>query len=100
MFVTGTGGDGSYADLQSKADSSHRDAVIADIGFAAAHLVHVGLIVWLGIASGQVPLHGWILWFFLVALFFAYLLTQGRGMAERKHWPRVRRGQHAFCPTG
>ena len=34
MFVTGTGGDGSYADLQSKADSSHRDAVIADVGFA------------------------------------------------------------------
>lgn len=44
------------------------------LSFAAAHLVHVGLIVWLGVASGQLPLHGRILWFFLVALFFAYLL--------------------------
>ena len=32
------------------------------------------LIVWLGIVIGQIPLQGTILWFFLVALFFAYLL--------------------------
>ena len=44
------------------------------LGFAAAHLIHVVLIVWLGIVIGQIPLQGTILWFFLVALFFAYLL--------------------------
>jgi hypothetical protein len=44
------------------------------LAFAAAQLVHVVLIVWLGIVIGQIPLQGTILWFFLVALFFAYLL--------------------------
>jgi hypothetical protein len=44
------------------------------LAFAAAHLIHVGLIVWLGIVTGQVPLQGGLLWFFLIALFFAYLL--------------------------
>ena len=33
-FVTGR--DGSYADLESRADSAHREAVLADIGFATA----------------------------------------------------------------
>jgi hypothetical protein len=45
------------------------------LSFAAAHLVHAGLIVWLGIASDQVPLQGWVRWFFLVALFVTYLLA-------------------------
>jgi hypothetical protein len=44
------------------------------LAFAAGHLIHVGLIVWLGILTGQVPLQGGLLWFFLIALFFAYLL--------------------------
>ncbi|HLK37917.1 MAG TPA: hypothetical protein VKU41_14245 [Polyangiaceae bacterium] len=33
-FVTGR--DGSYADLASRADSAHREAVLADVGFATA----------------------------------------------------------------
>ena len=45
------------------------------LSFAAAHLVHAGLVVWLGIASGQVPLQGWVRWFFLAALFVTYLLA-------------------------
>ena len=45
------------------------------LSFAAAHLVHAGLIVWLGVASGQVPLQGWVRWFFLAALFVTYLLA-------------------------
>jgi hypothetical protein len=45
------------------------------LSFAAAHLVHAGLIIWLGIASAQVPLQGWVRWFFLAALFVTYLLA-------------------------
>ena len=33
-FVTGQ--DGSYSDLQSRADSAHREAVIADVGFGVS----------------------------------------------------------------
>jgi hypothetical protein len=45
------------------------------LAFAAAHLVHVGLVVWLGIILGRVPLSGGLLLFFLVALFATYLLA-------------------------
>lgn len=45
------------------------------LSFASAHLVHIGLIVWLGIILGRVPLSGGLLWFFLVALFFTYVLA-------------------------
>ena len=45
------------------------------LSFASAHLVHVGLIVWLGVILGKVPLSGGLLLFFLVALFFTYLLA-------------------------
>ena len=45
------------------------------LAFAAAHLVHVGLIVWLGTILGRVPLSGGLLLFFLIALFAAYLLA-------------------------
>jgi hypothetical protein len=43
--------------------------------FAAAHLVHVGLVIWLGVIMGRVPLSGGLLLFFLVGLFFTYLLA-------------------------
>jgi hypothetical protein len=43
--------------------------------FATAHLVHVGLIVWLGHVLGRVPLSGGLLLFFLIALFATYVLA-------------------------
>ena len=45
------------------------------LSFASAHLVHVGLVVWLGVILGKVPLSGGLLLFFLVGLFFTYLLA-------------------------
>jgi len=45
------------------------------LAFAAAHLVHIGLIVWLGTILGRVPLSGGLLLFFLIALFATYLLA-------------------------
>jgi len=43
--------------------------------FASAHLVHIGLVIWLGVLMGRVPLSGGLLLFFLVGLFFTYLLA-------------------------
>jgi hypothetical protein len=45
------------------------------LAFATAHLVHIGLIVWLGTILGRVPLSGGLLLFFLIALFATYLLA-------------------------
>jgi hypothetical protein len=45
------------------------------LAFAAALQVHIGLVVWLGIVIGQIPLGGSLLLFFLVALFCTYLLA-------------------------
>ena len=45
------------------------------LAFAAAHLVHVGLVIWLGVLMGKVPLSGGLLIFFLVGLAFTYLLA-------------------------
>ena len=45
------------------------------LSFASAHLVHVGLVIWLGVILGKVPLSGGLLLFFLVGLFFTYLLA-------------------------
>jgi len=45
------------------------------LAFATALQVHIGLVVWLGVVVGQIPLRGSLLWFFLVALFFTYLLA-------------------------
>jgi len=39
------------------------------------HFVHVGLVIWLGVILGKVPLSGGLLLFFLVGLFFTYLLA-------------------------
>lgn len=45
------------------------------LSFAAAHLVHIGLVVWLSYLLGRVALTGGLLIFFLVGLFFVYLLA-------------------------
>jgi len=45
------------------------------LSFASAHLVHIGLVIWLGVILGRMPLTGGILLFFLIALFFTYLLA-------------------------
>ena len=45
------------------------------LAFATALQVHIGLVVWLGVVTGHIPLQGAILLFFLVALFCTYLLA-------------------------
>jgi len=63
------------------------------LSFASAHLVHVGLIIWLGIILGRVPLSGGLLLFFLIALFFTYLLAGlsfGGVKALGPVWPPLR----------
>ena len=45
------------------------------LAFATALQVHIGLVVWLGVVIGQIPLQGGILLFFLIALFCTYLLV-------------------------
>jgi hypothetical protein len=52
-----------------------RQARALGLAFAAALQVHIALVVWLGVVIGQIPLQGSVLWFFLVALFFTYLLV-------------------------
>jgi hypothetical protein len=52
-----------------------RSARNLGLAFAAALQVHIGLVVWLGLVIGQIPLQGGLLLFFLVALFFSYLLA-------------------------
>lgn len=63
------------------------------LSFASAHLVHVGLVVWLGTILGKVPLSGGLLLFFLIALFFTYLLAAlsfGGVKALGPAWPPLR----------
>jgi hypothetical protein len=63
-----------------------RHARVLGLAFATAHLVHIGLVIWLGVVIGQIPLQGVGLWFFLVALFLTYLLALlsfGIGMRNR-----------------
>jgi hypothetical protein len=45
------------------------------LAFATALQVHIGLVIWLGVTIGQIPLQGGLLWLFLVALFITYLLA-------------------------
>jgi hypothetical protein len=52
-----------------------RGARAFGLAFATALQVHIGLVVWLGVVIGQIPLQGGLLWFFLVALLFTYLLV-------------------------
>jgi hypothetical protein len=63
------------------------------LSFASAHLVHVGLVIWLGVMLGRVPLSGGLLLFFLVGLFFTYLiaaLSFGGVRALGAAWPPLR----------
>ncbi len=52
-----------------------RRARALGLAFATALQVHIGLVIWLGVVIGQIPLQGGVLWFFLVALFCTYLLV-------------------------
>jgi hypothetical protein len=45
------------------------------LSFAAAHLVHIGLVIWLSYLLGRIALTGGLLIFFLVGLFWVYLLA-------------------------
>ncbi len=56
-------------------DGLARQARALGLAFATALLAHIGLVVWLGVVIGQIPLQGGLLWFFLVALFFTCLLV-------------------------
>jgi hypothetical protein len=52
-----------------------RSARSLGLAFAAALQVHIGLVIWLGVAIDQIPLSGGVLWFFVVALSSTYLLA-------------------------
>lgn len=52
-----------------------RQARTLGLAFAAALMVHIGLVVWLGVITSRIPLKGGVLWFFLIALFFTCLLA-------------------------
>ncbi len=52
-----------------------RRARALGLAFATALQVHIGLVVWLGVVTGRLPLQGGLLWFFLVGLFCTYLLA-------------------------
>ncbi len=45
------------------------------LAFAAAHLVHIGLIVWLAHILGRAVLPPGLFWFFMAGLFWTYLLA-------------------------
>ena len=63
------------------------------LSFASAHLVHIGLVIWLGVILGRVPLSGGLLLFFLAGLFFTYLLAAlSFGGVRRlgRFWPPLR----------
>ena len=52
-----------------------RRARALGLAFAAALQVHIGLVIWLGVVIGQIPLQGGILLFFLAGLSCTYLLV-------------------------
>jgi hypothetical protein len=52
-----------------------RRARALGLAFAAALQVHIGLVIWLGVVIGQIPLQGAILLLFLAGLFCTYLLV-------------------------
>jgi hypothetical protein len=45
------------------------------LAFASAHLVHIGLVVWLYVILNRTPLTGGLLVFFLIGIFWTYLLA-------------------------
>jgi hypothetical protein len=64
------------------------------LSFAAAHLVHIGLVVWLSYLLGRIALTGGLLIFFLVGLFWVYLLAAlsfgGVQTIGRRAWRIIR----------
>jgi hypothetical protein len=55
------------------------------LAFAAALMVHIGLVVWLGVVIGQIPLPLGLFVFFLVGVFFTWLLALlSFGIGKRK----------------
>jgi hypothetical protein len=52
-----------------------RRARALGLAFATALQVHIGLVIWLGVVIGQIPLQGGVLLFFMAALFCTYLLV-------------------------
>ena len=52
-----------------------RRARALGLAFAAALLVHIGFVVWLGVVISQIPLQGNVLRLFLVALLFTGVLV-------------------------
>src|ERR1700677_3658220 len=45
------------------------------LAFASAHLVHIGLVVWLYVILHHAPLSGGLLVFFMIGIFWTYLLA-------------------------
>jgi hypothetical protein len=63
------------------------------LAFAAAHLVHIGLVVWLYQISAKAPLGPGLFLFFAIGLFFTYLLALlsfGGAKALGPLWPPLR----------
>jgi len=63
------------------------------LAFAAAHLVHIGLVVWLYQISIKAPLGFGLALFFAIGLFFTYLLALlsfGGAKALGPLWPPLR----------
>jgi hypothetical protein len=52
-----------------------RRARALGLAFATALQVHIGLVIWLGVVIGQIPLQGGLLLLFLAGLFCTYLLV-------------------------
>lgn len=59
------------------------------LSFAAAHLVHVGLVVWLSYILGRIALSGGLLLFFMIGLFWTYLLAALSFGGARAMGPRA-----------
>jgi hypothetical protein len=60
------------------------------LAFASAHLVHIGLIVWLWLILGRVPFQGRLLVFFAVAIVWTYLLAAlSFGQLSKALGPRI-----------
>jgi hypothetical protein len=61
------------------------------LAFATALQVHIGLVIWFGVAIGQIPLQGGLLWLFLIALLctdLVALLSFGFGIRTLgRLWP-------------
>src|SRR3954471_5611349 len=64
------------------------------LSFAAAHLVHVALVIWLSYLLGRIALSGGLLLFFAVGLFWVYLLAAlsfgGARAMGRQAWRIIR----------